>query len=111
MLTRMQELAQRGARLLDEHGPHDWANRVNLRTLDQGSAEWCVMAQVLGGYEPGWVTRHTGFDWIEGLLSQVWYGFSLTDNGEYLYPVLTEAWKTEIEKRRAPGITRLSERL
>jgi hypothetical protein len=40
-----QQEIERGARLLDEHGPADWRDRINTGTLDLSNMHECVLGQ------------------------------------------------------------------
>src|SRR3989338_7332356 len=43
---RIADCATNGASLLDRLGPRNWAERINLDTLDIGNGQCCALAQV-----------------------------------------------------------------
>lgn len=43
----------KGAELLDEHGPENWREMIDIGTLSITSCERCVLGQVFGGYGIG----------------------------------------------------------
>lgn len=90
----LEEAVRNGATLLDELRP-GWHEGVDVRTLYMGDTRHCVLGQIYGLYNVGCEAIGTAyFDPRNRRL-----GF----NGAraWDFPVLTDAWKCEIEARRA----------
>ena len=90
-----------GIELLDRKEP-GWALNVNLDQLGMAWATRCILCQVFGTYEAGIIRLGL----VKGEAKKL--GFSVSLPGFLLgfitYPVLTTAWKMEIETRqRAPS--------
>lgn len=62
------DMAQRGAALLNERGPDRWYNRVNLATMVMINPRLCVLGQVYGDERPTGVTAYTYGQHVLGLL-------------------------------------------
>jgi hypothetical protein len=71
-----------GAALLDERGPDDWRDKIDLDTLDVFSFTDCVLGQLYGRYNSG----KDALDIWEGMS----YGF---DDSKGHHVKLTAAWK------------------
>lgn len=82
------ERASRGARLLDEKGPEEWAIKIDTIHLDVRYPEKCILGQLYGGYGKG--LRAVGSP------PYVDYGFDChSDDND----VLVQAWLVEIQNR------------
>jgi hypothetical protein len=85
----VRERAAAGVAFLDEIVP-GWRSRVDLQSLDIGSYDHCLLAQVYGKY-------YTGVSELNLLPDQaVQYGFFLAARGANVYiesRMLTEAFK------------------
>jgi hypothetical protein len=102
----MFELAvQNGMALLDETNP-GWTRKINLKTLDMGRFNRCVLGQIYFGYEEG---VETLFDFVAHDYSYedpefvpvFVHGFDLPleqQSGQE-YAVLTAAWSVAIRQR------------
>lgn len=112
----LSENVARGAAWLDRRQP-DWADRINLSTLDLRSSELCVAGQALGtavasGYDVMFAELHVDMD---NDRPDVTYGFthpSVTDKnaGPYGHPYapadprlqeLAALWTAQIAIRRS----------
>lgn len=97
-----QDLAEKGAALLDEVNP-EWWERINLQTLQMNSFINCVLGQLYGDYHEGSKKLRLNEDDDEKARrlgfypSQEWYDCSDGDEG---YRV-TGVWRNLILKRRA----------
>lgn len=100
--TRMfyQAEVEAGVELLDREEP-DWALNVVLDKLGMANIGGgkCVLAQVFGSYKEGLKRLN-----LTGIQAKR-YGFDISFfpgifTGIIAFPVLTAAWKTEIESRQ-----------
>jgi hypothetical protein len=82
-INSVRDAVRRGAALLDERGPSDWRDKIDVSTLHMRKPSLCVLGQVYGCYTIGLarlgVQRYMG---PEGGYSYApdWYGF----NGSYV---------------------------
>jgi hypothetical protein len=94
-MTRYEERAARGAAFMDAHYP-GWEKDVNLKTLNIGSNEFCILGQRYQDYDVGTVRLGIGDD----MDAQYALGFMATPGeGRGQYPQLTKAWRREIMRR------------
>ena len=74
---RVEKAVQKGIDLLDQKGPKNWRERIDLDTFDIGSLNNCVLGQVYGSWHDGMnalfpstvtgrsdVAAHYGFDGV-----------------------------------------------
>ena len=91
-----------GARFLDQHMP-GWAPRIDRDKLGLASRHNCTLGQLCGSYSAGLRelgisdsrARKMGFD--VGQKARRFFPF-------IAYPVITAAWKTEIEARQQRAV-------
>ena len=92
--------ARRGAELLDNKGPVNWWQDVDKNSLGMGTN--CTIRQLFGSYQTG--LKQLGLSTYDGPK----YGFNIGPIvwlfGLILYPVLTAAWKDEIEERQQKAV-------
>lgn len=48
--VEIEQAVDAGIKLLDEKGPSDWRQRIDIRILDIDDDELCVLAQVFGSF-------------------------------------------------------------
>src|SRR6478735_12553958 len=88
MSNEYADVVNAGIKLLDESGPSNWRDLVDVNTLRLESCEVCVLGQVFGSFEDGLnnldLTQSTSKD----------YGF----NTNYSMQELTKAWKDALGK-------------
>lgn len=82
--TAVDERVRRGAAYLDEHGPDQWRDHIDLDRLDIGDGCDCVLGQLYGSFADG-----------VGELSIGWDGRDLGFFG-HESDDLTEAWRREL---------------
>ena len=80
---------RRGIDLLDEHGPSDWRERIDVESLEMANVFSCVIGQVFGAYSVATLSAELGLD-DDG----TGFGFE-TDCGES-YHELTNAWQSAL---------------
>lgn len=85
--------AARGARFLDERAP-GWESQINLDTLNIARSDNCALGQVYGSYGVGVQATGTAAR-VHDL------GFMTAGSIDEEYRLLTEAWKKEVQDRRA----------
>lgn len=94
-----------GAEWLNENGPAEWWDRVNIKTLRTEDAEICVLGQVFQaaadecGVANGYSYALDQFFYYETYQDVHDMGFSCVEYGDY--PELDRAWRDEIENIRA----------
>jgi hypothetical protein len=81
---------ERGAQLLDEAGPHEWREQVNLERLNLALASRCVLGQVFGDY-------HTGLQVLR-IYSGSPYGFCCGLWSVCYCDHLTELWTEQLQR-------------
>jgi hypothetical protein len=80
---------QAGVALLDERGPQNWREMVDVDTLDIADPKCCVIGQVFpDAYFWNAMNRLGALDDT--------YGFTSHTNRECDLPVLTELWRAEL---------------
>lgn len=109
-MSTINERVQAGIALLDEKGPADWRERIDLGKLDLAYMSRCILGQVFGDFYAG--ARDLGFKeewaWYVNERDTAPYGFwrdaSLPDaygdedlqESEDEYAQLTAAWKAAL---------------
>lgn len=81
---------ERGVQLLDEAGPHEWREQVNLERLNLALASWCMLGQVFGDY-------HTGLQVLR-IFSGFTYGFCCDPWSVCYCDHLTELWTEQLQR-------------
>lgn len=81
-MRTLQERVQAGIAVLDELGPENWRELVDLNTLDMTSESMCILGQLYGEYTEG--------KYALSILAGSDYGF---DDRELGYPELVAEWK------------------
>ena len=86
-----------GMRVLSNHLPEDWRDRIDCDKLDVGDVKNCPLGQLFGGYFGG--TRALQFD----LESEIVCGFEANAASEGTreemleeYEALTKEWKRQL---------------
>jgi len=105
-MSAIAERVAKGAALLDEKGPTDWASEINLEALDIVSTSNCILGQLYGGYYTGQsnLEELDSDGYVIEVVSWEW-GFSLVDWDAYYdgntseRDLLWEAWQDEILDR------------
>lgn len=95
------EAAETGAALLDRRFP-DWAEQIDLDSLEMSVSETCILGQLYGSYWQGLaaLTMTT-----PGFADPIDYGFILpvyldnNENGDQYWEQLDRAWRDEIANR------------
>lgn len=77
-----------GIELLDEMGPADWRDTIDVKRLNIELADRCVLGQLYGSYLGG--LRALGFCGL-GTMNSSAYGFSTNISADY--PRLNREWK------------------
>jgi hypothetical protein len=102
----MRTIAERvaaGAAFLDEHEP-GWADRINLRVLDQNSVCLCVLGQTFAG-RVGSSYYGNGYDWaLEefDIRTAAALGFDAVNDDEDYDDLATEWARLIVARRKAP---------
>ena len=103
------ERVAKGVQYMDEYGPTNWVDLIDLDTLDIGSTENCIFGQVFRNYEPepevdesddlygGWHRYIGTFRRNTDHASARDYGL---DGPFWICEELTEAWADAIMERR-----------
>lgn len=104
----LRPFVERGARLLDDRAP-GWAHEVNVRELQMGRCDKCILGQVEGfRYELGVNNEPSIYDQkLDALgISDKEYGFDvpilprpMTNSVQGAYEALGQLWREEINKR------------
>lgn len=89
---------QKGIDFLDEYGPEDWRNGIDLGTLNLSSPTDCVLGQLYGVYSLVESDDGTLFDMDPFPYEDL--GFEV--EGEP-YAVLTQAWHEALVAEGVPG--------
>jgi len=99
-METVTERVARGAKLLDTERP-DWYTHIDRRKLDLESCLWCTLGQLFNSFISGVETLWGLPDGIPDWKQASRHGFDLADKviGALEFPLLTEAWKTEITRR------------
>lgn len=116
-LDEARKRVARGAAFLDEADP-DWTTRINVRTLELGDGQACVLGQLHGEYRQG-LTRSRVIDLSSAPLASLWpadLGFqAVSDLGEAAealdYAHLTRAWREAVAARIDEGKNAASRRV
>lgn len=105
-IQELRERARNGATLLDERRP-GWRERINLRTLDIGCGENCVVAQEYGDWPDGKRELYGtiddrraiahGFVVGPGDLSATSIALGRAVRLEDAYELLNAAWREELD--------------
>jgi hypothetical protein len=87
-----------GMRLLDENGPENWREKVNIEKLDMGEPELqggcgCILAQLYGDY----VTGRQALGIRRGGGTPYGFDCSYDDEKGLVYGPLTEEWKEALK--------------
>ena len=93
-MTIERFMAQRGALFLDERCPN-WFSKIDIKTLDLGSCEQCVLGQLFGSYADGLAMLYSD----SGVRDDAEFGFATDEIDGDEYPRLSTAWKLEIKYR------------
>lgn len=100
-MSDLDTAVSRGIDFLNENGPAEWWNRIDLETLDLSDGDTCVLGQVfqadadMTGYSNGYIFAVYNYeDVIEN--NPVRFGFCAIHYGE-----INGVWTREIEKIRA----------
>jgi hypothetical protein len=94
-----------GVEFLNDNGPAEWWDRVDVFTLDVEKGDHCVLGQVFAahadetGSPDGYMYALHEFWFWEQYESVPKLGFSCAEYGEY--PALTQAWRAAILDIRA----------
>lgn len=98
MLT-VKDRVRRGAQFLDQKyadSPVPWWDRIDLKFLCLSSNSQCVLGQLEGSYTRGLIRNGITSRFRDGRA----LGFNARWVGIFEFPMLTTAWKMEIEQRR-----------
>lgn len=87
-MRKFEKQVKAGIALLDEHGPEDWRERVNLETLSFPSLRLCPLGQVYRDFTLGVAALKLDKDaqWASGFVAR---------NDKY--PYLTREWKRQLK--------------
>jgi hypothetical protein len=96
---------ERGAELLDQKGPPDWRDKINLDNFDMGDGSRCVIGQVYRGQEAAFFGRY-GYGLgrlglrLEGggTRGPAWHGFD--ESSRAGFEALERAWTDYLTRRR-----------
>lgn len=88
----VQTRVQKGMAFLDEYGPDDWRNAIDLDSLDLREATSCVLGQLYGVYSFVEDDPDVAFNFYPFPYEDL--GFEVEDE---TYAELTSAWKRALE--------------
>jgi hypothetical protein len=99
-MTKEKEAAGKGAEFMDSYMP-DWYKKIDLDDLDIDSCVDCILGQLFGNYETG-IKEVWGLgpdDLYDNLDERCKLGFTAVRFWDDRAPLLTAAWKKEIQDR------------
>lgn len=91
-IMNLKVVVRQGIKLLDECGPADWRDRIDLGKLDMRRPSSCILGQLYDDF-------YEGLDQLNIRIEADSHGFNASWSEEWYGPVmaqLTEEWKRQI---------------